>query len=387
MDESKKRQMVNGIAGDIWDCYFLEYSGRLIDELLAKVNENYLLTKEELEKLQGIDLSLYLKREDIQEEIFDRVQIWLTQYAKTDYVDENLEDIRKDVDDFMDAMAIEFSNVYDIVYGMNNILDNVEEFMGNTEIELDALTTRTETTDITLNAVKEEAEKIPSILSEIEQLKTAIEDLQKLPPSQDILPVYKEPTIKLNSNKTVIELGNPTQIILTPVFTKNDAGNIKGVKIYKNGTEISSEYDTRQITIDGVDETTTFKLEISYAAGPIKNTTTGVPYPDTSIKEGTKEYVLEVTAVSASYYGVGTADTKLIKKTKSFTWKNITCIDDRLIYKYPKVFGKLTSIKDANNFEYINSYTYSEEDINNVTYSVYTLTDAMTVENAMQIYS
>lgn len=381
MDESKKRQSLNGVAGDIWECYFLEYSGKIIDELLIRVHDNYLLTKEELEKLQGIDLDLYLKREDMQEEIFDRVLMWLTQYSKLDYVNENLEDLRNDLDERLDAVAVEFSNVYDTIFGINTSidemeesvntsLDELEESISETNTALDDLTTRTEGINIILNGLVE-----------------AVENLQKLPPSQDILPVYKAPTVSLNTSKTIIELDSSAELTLTPIFNKNDAGNIKSVKIYKDGVEISSTNNTKQITVIGLNNTTTFKVEIAYADGPIKDTTTGVPYPDTAIKEGVLSYELKVVAVSASYYGVGEATIKSIKNTKALTWKNITCTNDVLIYKYPKSFGKLTSIKDANNFEYINSYTYSEEDINNVTYSVYTLTDPMTVENAIQVYS
>ena len=370
MDESRKRLPLSGMAGDVWDCYFLEYSGAIIDELLKRVHDNHLLTEEELQKLRDIDLSLYLEREDIQSEIFDRILIWLTQYARLDYVDENLEDIRNDIDERFDTVAIEFSNAYDTIFGINTSLDNLEDTMNKKNDEIDALITRTEEMNIVINSLSD-----------------ALEELQKLPPSQDILPEYKEPIISLNASSTIIELNSSSQITLTPVFNKNDAGNIKSVKIYQNGKEISSTDNTRQITVEGLNNTTTFKVEISYAAGPIKNTTTGVPYPDTSIKEGTKDYTLTVTAVSASYYGIGTADTKIIKNTKAFTWNNINCTNNVLVYKYPKSLGKLTSIKDANNFEYINSYTYTEEDINNVTYSVYTLTDAMTVENAIQIYS
>ena len=51
---------------------------------------------------------------------------------------------------------------------------------------------------------------------------------------------------------------------------------------------------------------------------------------------------------------------------------------------YPSSFGKLTSIKDANNFEYINSYTLLEITYNDVAYNVYVLTDAVTVEGGFK---
>ena len=51
---------------------------------------------------------------------------------------------------------------------------------------------------------------------------------------------------------------------------------------------------------------------------------------------------------------------------------------------YPASFGVLSSIKDANNFEYINSYTYKTIEYDGVTYNVYVLTDAVTVEGAFK---
>ena len=54
---------------------------------------------------------------------------------------------------------------------------------------------------------------------------------------------------------------------------------------------------------------------------------------------------------------------------------------------YPKSFGALTSIKDANNFDYINSYTRSEMTYNDVDYYVYILTDPVTITGFKQAFS
>ena len=374
MDELKKRQQFSGVVGDIYDCYFLDFSGPDVDEILARVSKNYLLTRDELEKLRDINLDLYLKNENIQKDVFDKVQLWLTQYAKSDYVEEHIEDIRNEIDERFDLTSGDISDMYDTIFGTNTALGKLEQALSTTNTTVDDLTTRTESMNIILNGLVE-----------------AVEQLQKNPPSNpgqtpDTPPTYKAPTISLGASKTSVELNVSTQITLTPVFNQYDAGDVISVKIYQDGTEISSDTEIKTVRVD-VNKTTTFKLEISYAAGPIKNTSLGNPYPSTSIKEGTLTYEVKVTAIAASYYGVGTADIKVLKNSKAFTWDNINCYDDVLVYKYPKSFGKLTSIKDANNFEYINSYTYTEEDINNIIYSVYTLTDAMTVENAKQIYS
>lgn len=107
----------------------------------------------------------------------------------------------------------------------------------------------------------------------------------------------------------------------------------------------------------------------------------------------TKSY----TFVYASYYGAISmatptdtdvkALTKNVKNTKAFTYNNIALNDEHICYAYPVSFGNLTSIKDANNFEYISSYTKYTMTIDSVSYNVYVLTDPITATGFKQIYS
>ena len=101
--------------------------------------------------------------------------------------------------------------------------------------------------------------------------------------------------------------------------------------------------------------------------------------------------------VNAAYYGLVngltvtaadiTALAKNVKKTKGFTWNNITMVNQRFCYAYPAGQGNLTSIKDANNFEYIGSYTKTNLVINSENYNVYVLTSPSSVTGAKQIYA
>lgn len=59
----------------------------------------------------------------------------------------------------------------------------------------------------------------------------------------------------------------------------------------------------------------------------------------------------------------------------------------KTLYAYPKKYGALDSIKDANGFEYLLSYTRSELLINGEQYYVYLLTDAATIPMFKQVYS
>ena len=104
-----------------------------------------------------------------------------------------------------------------------------------------------------------------------------------------------------------------------------------------------------------------------------------------------------VRFVNPNYFGVIDATSEvtediilgyaeLIRGSKSYTGTT-SLNNQRTVYAYPKSFGALTSIKDANNFDYINSYTRSELEINNETYYVYVLTDPTSITTFKQIYA
>ena len=98
----------------------------------------------------------------------------------------------------------------------------------------------------------------------------------------------------------------------------------------------------------------------------------------------------------ASYYGAVTtaptdkagiiALTKNVKNTKAQT-ATFTLSNQRSCYCYPASFGNLTSIKDANNFEYLSSYTKTTVAVDGVEYNVYTLTDPVTATGFKQVYA
>lgn len=76
----------------------------------------------------------------------------------------------------------------------------------------------------------------------------------------------------------------------------------------------------------------------------------------------------------------------LVLTSKNYT-STINLVDERTCFIYPKSFGKLTTIKDANNFEYINSYTLTERNLDGVDYYIYALTDPVTITNFKQSFS
>ena len=210
-------------------------------------------------------------------------------------------------------------------------------------------------------------------------------------------PTYTKPTIGIALSKSNIEHSKTYDISISAAFIQNDAGDITGYKVYKNNSvifessSISSYTDT--ITMQH-GESITYKTEVTYANGPIKNTLLGMPYPSTSIKSGSITSSGIIKAYALSYYGVIDGSefidtnglTSKLRTSKSDTII-ISLTNQRIIYMYPKSFGDLTSIKDANNFDYINSYTLSNATVNDVEYNIYILTDPVTINNFKQIFN
>ena len=157
MDESKKGTPITGVAGDIWQTYILRYSGKEIDEFLKEVDEGYLLTKEELEKLKNFDPELYLKIADMQSLIFDKVSNDLTQYAKLSYVNNAFEDVNKDMDERFDYASKSITDVHNELLGTNEAVNDIEK-------------------------------SIESVNESIEETKKEIEELKKNPPSSGSTP-------------------------------------------------------------------------------------------------------------------------------------------------------------------------------------------------------
>lgn len=210
-------------------------------------------------------------------------------------------------------------------------------------------------------------------------------------------PSYTRPTVSATITRNPLEHNIDTQVTISPRFTRNDAGAITGYTLSKGGQTIytdatgNSFTETIRIAHNG---SLTYRATVSYGDGPVKNTMLGIPYPQTSIKAGSVSYDLTVRAYALSYYGAtnnatisnpaGLSSTLRTARGSTLTF-DLT--NQRIVYMYPSSFGNLTSIKDANNFEYINSYTFSTMTYNGVGYNVYILTDPVTITGFRQIYS
>ena len=231
------------------------------------------------------------------------------------------------------------------------------------------------------------------------QLEKNTSDITTILGIVDTPPTYTKPTLSISFNSSIIEHNKEISIRVTPNFNQNDAGSVSSYILYRSGTEIfnstNSAAYTDTITIPH-GTSMTYSATISYNNGPIKNTLLGIPYPNTSIKAGSISASGSVRAYALSYYGV--IDTSMITEndistlssrlatSKSFTY-TVDLSEQRIVYMYPQSFGVLTSIKDANNFDYINSYTKTTLSYDSVDYYVYILTDPVTITGFKQIFN
>ena len=104
-----------------------------------------------------------------------------------------------------------------------------------------------------------------------------------------------------------------------------------------------------------------------------------------------------ITFVNPSYDGVVAANfiateanikalTETLRSGKGGT-RIFNLNNQKACIAYPKAFGAATSIKDANGFDYLASYTRSELNVNGELYYVYLLTNATTITDMKQTIS
>ena len=215
----------------------------------------------------------------------------------------------------------------------------------------------------------------------------------------DTPPTYIAPTSSLSSSNAIIEHNKKTSVILTPKFTSNDSGGLSLYELKDNGVVLhsgnsASNYTDTPTLAHG--ESKTYTGVFTYREGATKNTLLGISYPDGKILRGSITSTVTIKGFASSYYGVisnnsiTTSDISnlaaRLSTNKSYTYTT-DLSNQRIVYMYPKELGKLTSIKDANNFDYINSYTLSEMTYNGIEYYVYILTDEVTISGFKQIFN
>lgn len=204
-----------------------------------------------------------------------------------------------------------------------------------------------------------------------------------------LLNKYQEPivSLSLNPSTTLMTIWEKIDSITTTVSVSKKSNPITRVDILENGTVVKS-------FTDGVSAWGSFTYK---KTDPTVNTTTFKVnvYDGKSWASDSKT----ITFVNPSYIGTVTDDVvnptatdikkmeKVALTSKKFTKEHIDMEYGRIVFAYPMSYGSLTSIKDGNNVEYINSYTKTTVTIDGISYNVYTLTDSAGVEDFAQIYS
>lgn len=197
------------------------------------------------------------------------------------------------------------------------------------------------------------------------------DDIERL--SQTIWPLE----VSLSAVPSVIEVGASTVVKLS-------------WSVKRKGVTVTPESQS----LDGEDVTSTSKsVTLQIEAEGMQNFTYEATY-----EKMTKSVTTVVKAVYGSYFGVVPADwepgadkvallTKGIQASRSMRKDGLKFGYSKICYCYPASFGALTSIKDGNGYEVIDSYTRTTLEIAGVSYLCYVLTNAVSVDNVTQIFS
>lgn len=207
-----------------------------------------------------------------------------------------------------------------------------------------------------------------------------------------ILYPYQGPSVTLATTPatTIYDAvtGSIPSIVLTATVTKR-TNPVTSVVFYAGATAINT-------VAQDVSNGGTFTYTYTPGTPITSNITFRVVASDgTSSPAATKDIVF----IGQTYYGIvgpdviiPTADevkalNKTLKNTNDYTYNNITTDFEKIVYAYPASLGALTSIVDANNIAYLNSYTRQNLTIDGIAYYVYILTNASAVTGFTQKYS
>ena len=184
-------------------------------------------------------------------------------------------------------------------------------------------------------------------------------------------------TVSLNATPTIAEVGVSTKIELAWNVTRRGGDVADESEMTLNGEEVFST--AKDVTInESTPKTLTYTLKATY--------------------EGmTESASKQVSVVYPSYFGSVGADwtptettvralSKYLQTSRASTHTGISTSNGKIAYCYPASFGKLTSVKDGNGYEVIDSYTLWTVDVGGVSYNCYLLTTPVTSSGVTQIY-
>lgn len=182
-------------------------------------------------------------------------------------------------------------------------------------------------------------------------------------------------TVKVSLDKTLAKKGT-SQAVKVTITPKIGDDNTNVDEIMINGAEYHGA--TPYVHSATATATTTYNVRVR---------------KDTRTAQGSAT----ITFVNPSYDGAVAANftvteaniktlTEAIRSGKGGT-RTFNLNNQKACIAYPKAFGAATSIKDANGFDYLASYTRSELNVNGELYYVYLLTNATTITDMKQTVS
>lgn len=184
-------------------------------------------------------------------------------------------------------------------------------------------------------------------------------------------------TVSLNATPTIAEAGVSAKIELAWNVTRRGGDVADESEMTLNGEEVFST--AKDVTInESTPKTLTYTLKATY--------------------EGmTESASKQVSVVYPSYFGSVGADwtptettvralSKSLQTSRASTHTGISTSNGKIAYCYPASFGKLTSVKDGNGYEVIDSYTLWTVNVGGVSYNCYLLTTPVTSSGVTQIY-
>ena len=207
-----------------------------------------------------------------------------------------------------------------------------------------------------------------------------------------LLHPYTKPTVEISLNPSTllydIVSDTITSITLTAKVTKK-SNSITKIDFYAGSTKIHT------IT-SGIENGGTFSFKYAPSTPIQKSISFKVVVND---GDNDTQASKSVTFVGATYYGTLANDitnptevdikslNKTLKNQKGYTYNNISMEYSKICYAIPSSLGALTSIKDANNISYLDSYSKTTVTVDGIEYYVYLLKDVSTVSKFTQIYA
>ena len=186
---------------------------------------------------------------------------------------------------------------------------------------------------------------------------------------------YVAPTVTaamVPANGGVVEVGTSQSVTGVTVNITLGSATITKIEVFDGSTSLGSLTSG----IKAGANTVTFASVLTVTANKqLSVTVTDADNKTVTAKTGT------YTFVSPYYYGAiaasATPTEAIIKAaTKSVQAKgnksfNFTCSNQKMMYAYPKSYGALSKIFDANNFDVTSTFARSEVTVNGVAYYVY----------------